>query len=82
MTVKRSLSIRGHRTSITLEEPFWRHLGHLAEERGTSVASLVAEMDAARDPDVNLSSAIRVALFETVLSRLDEVAGSRADPNA
>ena len=46
--VKRSLTIRGHRTSISLEEPFWRALTDLAEARGCSIAALVAEIVEAR----------------------------------
>ena len=57
--VKRSLSIQGHRTSISLEEDFWLALKSIAECRGTSLAGLVAEIDQARSR-VNLSSALRV----------------------
>jgi predicted DNA-binding ribbon-helix-helix protein len=59
---KRSLSIAGHRTSISLEEAFWEALRRLAARRGLSVAGIVAEIDAARGP-ANLSSAIRVHLL-------------------
>lgn len=57
--VKRSLSIAGHRTSVSLEEIFWSELRDIAERRHRSVASLVAEVDAARG-EANLSSALRV----------------------
>ena len=62
--VKRSLVIAGHRTSISLEEAFWRALKALAEKRSLSINALVAEIDAHRG-SANLSSAIRVFLFET-----------------
>jgi predicted DNA-binding ribbon-helix-helix protein len=69
---KRSISIAGHRTSVSLEEPFWEQLRILAEERGLSVQRLVGEIDAARgqsaDPP-NLSSALRVFVLEAVLAR-------------
>lgn len=55
---KRSVMIAGHPTSVSLEEPFWSALRDLAAARDQSVASLIAEIDAARDG--NLSSAIRV----------------------
>lgn len=71
MTIKRSLSIRGHRTSITLEEAFWHRLNQLAGERAVSVAELVAGIDERRDPAMNLSSALRVHLLEDALTRLD-----------
>ena len=67
-TAKRSLSIAGHRTSISLETPFWDELGRIARDRGLSVPALVAEIDAGRGAG-NLSSALRVYVLETVASR-------------
>ncbi len=61
--VKRSLSIAGHRTSVSLEEIFWSELRVIAGRRGRSVASLVAEIDAARG-EANLSSALRVFVLQ------------------
>jgi predicted DNA-binding ribbon-helix-helix protein len=60
---KRSLVIAGHRTSISLEEAFWRELKALAKRRAQSINALVAEIDAHRGR-ANLSSSIRVYLFE------------------
>lgn len=56
---KRSLTVAGHRTSISLEEPFWTALGRIAAIRDTSVQGLVAAVDAQRGR-ANLSSALRV----------------------
>lgn len=67
--VKRSLSIAGHATSISLEEPFWRALKALAAERGLSLAALVAEVDGQR-AGFNLSSALRVHVLESLDARL------------
>ena len=61
--VKHSLVIAGHRTSISLEDAFWRELKLWAAERDMSIAALVAEIDGARGA-ANLSSAIRVAVLE------------------
>ncbi len=61
--VKRSLTIAGHRTSVSLEEAFWRRLKALATARRRSLGALIAEIDAARD-GANLSSAIRVYVLE------------------
>jgi predicted DNA-binding ribbon-helix-helix protein len=60
--VKRSVTIRGHRTSLSLEPQFWDELKRLAEARGASLAELVAQVDAERGvaPESNLSSALRV----------------------
>lgn len=60
---KHSVSIAGHRTSVTLETAFWETLTAIAKRRGTTVAALIAEIDDARAADPaapNLSSAIRV----------------------
>ena len=62
--VKRSLVVAGHRTSISLEDAFWRGLKALAERRSQSINALVAEIDAARG-QANLSSAIRVFVLES-----------------
>ena len=66
--VKRSIAIAGHRTSVSLEEAFWRELKALAERRGRSVSALVAAIDADRK-GVNLSSAIRVFVLEALAGR-------------
>jgi len=57
---KRSLSLAGHRTSIALEPAFWAALEAAAAERRTSLAALVAALDAERPPGVPLASALRV----------------------
>ena len=58
--VKRSFSVAGHRTSVALEPEFWHALTRLAERHGKSLSSLVAEIDAARSPERNLASSLRV----------------------
>jgi predicted DNA-binding ribbon-helix-helix protein len=60
--IKHSLVIAGHRTSISLEDAFWSALKDCAQERAISLAALVTEIDSSRG-DANLSSAIRVYLF-------------------
>ncbi len=59
---KGSVTIAGHRTSLSLEPVFWTALRAAAAERGVPVNALVAEIDEART--TNLSSAVRVWLFE------------------
>jgi len=56
---KRSLTIAGHRTSVSLEEPFWDALKDIAAAEGVAVAALIAEIDSRRET-VNLSSALRL----------------------
>lgn len=64
--LKRSLTIKGHRSSVTLEEPFWQGFREIASKRRLSLNALAAEIDAARDPEIPLASAIRVYVFETL----------------
>jgi len=58
--VKRSLTLRGHRTSVSLEDAFWDAFREIATERGMTVNALAAEIDEARGIDSGLASAIRV----------------------
>ena len=60
---KRSLMLRGHKTSISLEDEFWTALHDIALEKGTSVPLLVEQLDGEQDY-VNLSSAVRVFTFK------------------
>lgn len=62
---KRSVTIAGHRTSISLEPAFWAALRELAGAERLSVNALIARIDAGRAPDAgSLSSAVRVFLLE------------------
>lgn len=66
--VKRSVTIAGHETSISLEPVFWRALEAAAAARGLPLNALVAEIDALRilaDPPPNLASALRTWLLDT-----------------
>jgi predicted DNA-binding ribbon-helix-helix protein len=66
---KRSLTLAGHRTSVTLEPVFWAELRRIAEREGASLNAFAARIDAARDPDIGLASALRVAVLRDVLAR-------------
>lgn len=57
---KHSLTLHGHRTSVSLEEPFWRAFREIAGERGLAVNVLAEQIDEGRPADVGLASAIRV----------------------
>ena len=65
---KRSLTIHGHRTSISLEEPFWVALNDIAKARQQSVASLVQMIDKERVG--GLSSAIRTFILAELRRQL------------
>ncbi|CAH1664901.1 ribbon-helix-helix domain-containing protein [Chelatococcus asaccharovorans] len=63
LVAKRSVVIAGHRTSVSLEEPFWEALKEIAAEQGRPIAEFIAAIDASRAGN-NLSSAIRVTILE------------------
>jgi predicted DNA-binding ribbon-helix-helix protein len=65
VVVKRSVVVAGHRTSVSLEDAFWRRLKTIATLRESSVNALVAEIDRER-ADANLSSAIRVFVLNDI----------------
>lgn len=58
--IKHSLTLQGHRTSVTLEAEFWQAFRTIAEEKGIALNALAAEVDAGRTPETGLASAIRV----------------------
>lgn len=61
---KHSLTLRGHRTSVSLEPEFWRAFRDLAARDGRPLNDLAAEIDAARGDERGLASAIRVYVLE------------------
>lgn len=70
--VKRSITIAGHETSVSLEPVFWDALKDEADGQGLPLSALVARIDAERIADPvpsNLGSAIRVWLFERARRR-------------
>jgi predicted DNA-binding ribbon-helix-helix protein len=70
--IKRSVVIHGHKTSVSLEQPFWDAFRDLAEGEHISTSALLRKVDAERN-NSNLSSAIRVF----VLRRIREIAETR-----
>ncbi|WP_170437453.1 ribbon-helix-helix domain-containing protein [Ruegeria arenilitoris] len=58
--VKRSLTLKGHRTSVSLEDEFWQAFRDIAKAKGLPINVLASEIDVARDPETGLASAIRV----------------------
>lgn len=58
--LKRSFSIKGHRTSISLEAPFWDALREAAAEQKLTLAGLVARIDDERSDQSGLSTAVRI----------------------
>lgn len=67
--IKRSVSIRGHRTSFSVEQPFFDALQGIASARGEALAALIAEIDETRPRHTNLSSALRLYVLEYMRER-------------
>jgi predicted DNA-binding ribbon-helix-helix protein len=63
--VKRSITVDGHKTSVSLEEAFWSDLKEIAHRQGATVSKLVAKIDETRQYG-NLSSAIRLFVLEHI----------------
>ena len=63
---KRSVTIRGHRTSFSLEDAFYIELERIAAARGKPLAALIAEVDASQQRKTNLSSALRLYVLEEI----------------
>ncbi|WP_185968490.1 ribbon-helix-helix domain-containing protein [Paracoccus sp. M683] len=68
---KRSVTIDGHRTSVSLEDAFWRALGQIACARGDKRAALIAAIDHARPPEVGLATALRLFVLHEIRAGKD-----------
>lgn len=66
---KRSVTIAGHRTSLTLEDAFWHELQAIAKARKISLNKLITEIDNQRDLQVNLSSALRLFVLSALKAK-------------
>jgi predicted DNA-binding ribbon-helix-helix protein len=66
--VKRSVILNDHKTSVSLEDPFWDAMKEIAGLKGVTLTELVAQIDADREHS-NLSSAIRVFVLDHFRSR-------------
>jgi len=77
--VKRSIVIAGHKTSVSLEDAFWKALKEIAFARHTTLSDLVATIDSGRQHR-NLSSALRLFVLDFYRSRAGE--GRELEANA
>ncbi|WBU58372.1 ribbon-helix-helix domain-containing protein [Paracoccus sediminicola] len=66
---KRSLTIDGHRTSVSLEDAFWRGLDRIAKAAGTTRAALIAEIDHERPPEIGLATACRLFVLAELMRK-------------
>jgi len=77
--VKRSVVIGGHKTSVSLEEPFWTDLKQIAHAQHVTLSALVTQIDDTREQS-NLSSAIRLFVLHHYEDKRMDVA--KAHPSA
>ena len=77
--IKRSIVIAGHKTSVSLEDAFWKGLKEIALSRGVTLSDLVAAIDSERQLG-NLSSAIRLFVLDRYKARIGVHADGRPAP--
>ncbi len=71
MIKKYSLNLQGHATSVSLEPEFWAEFKAIAARENLGVNALAAKIDAARAPEDNLASSIRLFVLQELKSRLE-----------
>ena len=70
---KRSLTLKGHRTSVSLEDKFWEEFCKIASRKNLSVNELAAQLDSTRELNsISLASLIRHLVLVDLLSRLED----------
>jgi predicted DNA-binding ribbon-helix-helix protein len=79
--VKRSIVIAGHKTSVSLEDAFWKSLREIAVGRGTTLSNLVTSIDVERQQG-NLSSCLRLFVLDFYRYQLIEARNARAATDA
>lgn len=67
---KHSISIKGHRTSYSLEKPFYEELVQLAKNQNIPLARMIANIDSERETGTNLSSALRLFVLKQLKNEL------------
>jgi predicted DNA-binding ribbon-helix-helix protein len=77
---KRSVVIGGHKTSVSLEEPFWSEVRAIAQAERITVSNLLRRIDRERS-NANLSSAIRVYVLEHVREKVRHLRRADQDDN-
>ncbi len=73
---KRSVTIEGHRTSVSLEDAFWRELRQIAARNDETTTALVARIDKLRPADVGLATALRLYVLAEIRQMLAAAGGA------
>jgi predicted DNA-binding ribbon-helix-helix protein len=79
LVVKRSIVVAGHKTSVSLEDPFWSELKDIAERQRVTLSTMVGDIDTQRRQG-NLSSAIRLFVLDQVRNHAPDYAGTVLRP--
>ena len=66
---KRSLTLNGHRTSVSIEDEFWKEFVLIAKKKKKPINALAVEIDNIRGMDNGLASAIRLFVLSEILGR-------------
>jgi predicted DNA-binding ribbon-helix-helix protein len=77
LVLKRSIVVGGHKTSVSLEDAFWRGLKEIASARHLTLSALVAGIDSGRTSG-NLSSAIRLFVLDHYRAMISAPAASQS----
>jgi predicted DNA-binding ribbon-helix-helix protein len=78
LVTKRSIVIAGHKTSVSLEDAFWKGLKEIASDRDLTLSEMVAAIDSGR-PNGNLSSAIRLFVLDHYRTLIGAAGARSAD---
>ena len=70
--VKRSLPLKGHRTSVSLEDEFWVEFRRMSTKKSIPINALASEIDVNRTADVGLASAIRLYVLAAIKAERDQ----------
>ena len=71
---KRSLTLKGHRTSVSIEDKFWEEFCKIAYKKNISVNELASQLDSTREIDyVSLTSLIRNFVLAELLKRVEDI---------
>ena len=74
---KRSLTLQGHRTSVTLEDRFWRAFCDISQKECKSINQLAIEIDLTREPETEgLASAIRDFVLKYYMDKVTDTSSS------
>ena len=76
LIIKRSIVIDGHKTSVSLEDPFWRELKDIAQGQHMTLSNMVGGIDKRRQHG-NLSSAIRLFVLDRIATKVSGFSGER-----